>query len=76
VQKRRPPIFLKGELTVENSETSYSEKVGNTTFIICVKQSETAKKSLDAVFRDICIHEAVGGFFTSQYSLDELKKSS
>ena len=44
----------------------YSQRIGKTTFIVNVKQSESAKKPLNTVFQDICKHEALGGFFTDK----------
>lgn len=49
---------------MKDRNSSYPVKIGNTTFIVCVKQSESAKKDLDTVFQDICKHEALGDFFT------------
>ena len=31
---------------MENQNSSYSVQIGKTTFIVCVKQSETAKKPI------------------------------
>lgn len=42
---------------MENKNSSYSVQIGKTTFIVCVKQSETAKKPIEKVFKDICRHE-------------------
>ena len=42
---------------MENRNSSYSVQIGKTTFIVCVKQSETAKKPIEKVFKDICRHE-------------------
>ena len=39
---------------MENKNSSYSVQIGKTTFIVCVKQSETAKKPIEKVFKDIC----------------------
>lgn len=62
---------------MENKEVSYTTRIGNTTFIVGIKQSETAKKPLDAAFRDLCIHEALGGFPpTGKFSLEKFPKSS
>ena len=51
---------------MKDRNSSYPVKIGNTTFIVCVKQSESAKKDLDTVFQDICKHEALGDFFTGK----------
>ena len=32
---------------MENQNSSYSVQIGKTTFIVCVKQSETAKKPIE-----------------------------
>lgn len=52
-------------------------RIGNTTYIVSVKQSETAKKPIEKVFEDMCRHEVAGGFFTnSLLNLEKLQKSS
>ena len=62
---------------MKDKNSSYPVKIGNTTFIVCVKQSESAKKDLDTVFQDICKHEALGDFFTnSLLNLEKLQKIS
>ena len=38
---------------MENQNSSYSVQIGKTTFIVCVKQSETAKKPIEKMFKDI-----------------------
>lgn len=38
---------------------SYSTRIGKTTFIVNVKQSETAQKPLNTVFQEICKHEVL-----------------
>ena len=46
-------------------------------FVVCVKQSETAKKPIETVFKDICRHEVQEDFFSAGLlSLEKLKKSS
>ena len=45
---------------MENQNSSYSVQIGKTTFIVCVKQSETAKKPIEPIekmFKDMCRHE-------------------
>ena len=42
---------------MENQNSSYSVQIGKTTFIVCVKQSETAKKPIEKMFKDMCRHE-------------------
>ena len=36
---------------MESQNSSYSVQIGKTTFIVCVKQSETAKKPIEKMFR-------------------------
>ena len=56
---------------------SYSQRIGKTTFIVNVKQSESAKKPLNTVFQDICKHEVLGGFFTDKsFNLENPQKVS
>ena len=38
---------------------SYSTRIGKTTFIVNVKQSETAQKPLNTLFQEICKHEVL-----------------
>ena len=38
---------------------SYSTRIGKTTFIVNVKQSETAQKPLNILFQEICKHEVL-----------------
>ena len=47
---------------MENQNSSYSVQIGKTTFIVCVKQSETAKKPIEKMFKDMCRHEVTRGF--------------
>ena len=62
---------------MENKNSSYSVQIGKTTFIVCVKQSETAKKPIEKVFKDICRHEMLGDFSADKYlNLENLQKSS
>ena len=42
---------------MENQNSSYSVQIGKTTFIVCVKQSETAKKPIEKMFKDMCRHD-------------------
>ena len=37
---------------MKNQNSSYSVQIGKTTFIVCVKQSETAKKPIEKMFKD------------------------
>ena len=53
------------------------EILGKTTFIVNVKQSESAKKPLNTVFQDICKHEVLGDFFTDKsFNLENPQKVS
>jgi hypothetical protein len=62
---------------LENECPCYKTKFGNTTYIVCVKQAETAEKPLDEMFRKLCIHAALGDFCTTQkHSLDKIRKNS
>lgn len=62
---------------MENRNSSYSVQIGKTTFIVCVKQSETAKKPIETVFKDMCRHEVVGDFFSDNlFNLEKMQKSS
>ena len=47
---------------MKEQKHSYSQRIGKTTFIVNVKQSESAKKPLNTVFQDICKHEVLGCF--------------
>ena len=57
-------------------ENSYKIQIGNTKFIVCIKQAETAKKTLDEIFRGFCEHEITGKITSEKFSLEENKKSS
>ena len=46
---------------------SYTTRIGKTTFIVNVKQSESAKKPLNTVFQEICRHEMLGDFSADKY---------
>lgn len=62
---------------MENANTSYELRLGKTTYIVCVKQAETAKKPLETAFFDLCKHEVLGGFTPAQkFNLDNLAKTS
>ena len=56
---------------------SYTTRIGKTTFIVNVKQSESAKKPLNTVFQDICKQEVLGGLFTDKsFNLENPQKVS
>ena len=62
---------------MKEQKHSYSQCIGKTTFIVNVKQSESAKKPLNTVFQDICKHEVLGGFFTDKsFNLENPQKIS
>ena len=55
----------------------YSTRIGKTNFIVNVKQTESAEKPLDTVFKEICRHEVLGDFSADKLSnLEKLQKSS
>ena len=56
---------------------SYSTRIGKTTFIVNVKQSETAQKPLNILFQEICKHEVLEDCSADKSSiLENHKKSS
>ena len=62
---------------MKEQKHSYSQCIGKTTFIVNVKQSESAKKPLNTVFQDICKHEVLGDFFTDKsFNLENPQKVS
>ena len=62
---------------MKEQKHSYSQCIGKTTFIVNVKQSESAKKPLNTVFQEICRHEMLGVFSADKYlNLENLQKSS
>ena len=70
-------IAKAGRGDMKDKNLSYPIKIGNTTFIVCMKQSENVKKDLDTVFQDICKHEALGDFFTGKsFDLENSQKVS
>ena len=46
------------ETTEQNTE-GLTVKIGKTTFVVNVKQSETAKKPIESVLRSLCIRETM-----------------
>ena len=67
----------KGTDYMKEQKHSYSQRIGKTTFIVNVKQSESAKKPLNTVFQDICKHEVLGDFFTDKsFNLENPQKVS
>jgi len=62
---------------MKENTLSYTTRIGKTTFIVNVKQSESAKKPLNTVFQEICRHEMLGDFSADKYlNLENLQKSS
>ena len=49
---------------MKENALSYTTRIGKTTFIVNVKQSESAKKPLNTVFQEICKTRDVGRFFS------------
>lgn len=71
------PDWVGGTDYMKEQKYSYSQRIGKTTFIVNVKQSESAKKPLNTVFQDICKHEVLGGFFTDKsFNLENPQKVS
>ena len=52
---------------MKENTLSYTTRIGKTTFIVNVKQSERAKKPLNTVFQEICRHEMLGDFSADNY---------
>ena len=70
-------IIFERKMRMENTKTSYELRLGKTTYIVCVKQAETAKKPLEKALFDICKSEELGGTSTAQkFNLDNLAKTS
>ena len=62
---------------MESQNSSYSVQIGKTTFIVCVKQSETAKKPIEKMFKDMCRHEVTRDFLADNLmNLEKLPKTS
>ena len=70
-------MTIKGEIEWRNQNSSYSVQIGKTTFIVCVKQSETAKKPIEKMFKDMCRHEVTRDFLADNLmNLEKLPKTS
>lgn len=66
-----------GSSYMKEHNCSYSTRIGKTTFIVNVKQSETAQKPLNTVFQEICKHEVLEDCSADKSSiLENHKKSS
>lgn len=61
---------------MENIKSSYSIRIGNTTFIVNAKTSENAKKPLDVVLRSLCKREISGDFAALKNNLEKIQKTS
>lgn len=61
---------------MENIKSSYSIKIGKTTFIVNAKISKNAKKPFDMAIRNLCKHEIGDDFFTLENNLEKIKKTS
>ena len=69
--------FMKRRNGLYENTLSYTTRIGKTTFIVNVKQSESANKPLNTVFQEICRHEMLGDFSADKYlNLENLQKSS
>ena len=76
LSKGEPLPFTETE-EIEPMTIIYQTTEGKTTFIVNVKQSESAKKPLNTVFQEICRHEMLGDFSADKYlNLENLQKSS
>lgn len=62
---------------MDKTNLSYSTRIGKTTFVVRIKQSETAKNTLDTLFHNLCTHDVLGGFSTSdKFNLEKIQKTS
>ena len=62
---------------MEQSMNRFNLRVGKTTFIVCVKQAEDARKPLETALFDLCKREVLGGISTAQnFNLENLAKTS
>ena len=62
---------------MKENTLSYTTQIGKTTFIVNVKQSETAQKPLNILFQEICKHEVLEDCSADKSSiLENHKKSS
>ena len=59
---------------MKEQKYSYSQRIGKTTFIVNVKQSESAKKPLNTVFQDICKHEVWVAFLRTNRLIQKIHK--
>ena len=62
---------------MENTNSGYELRIGNTTYIVCVKQAETAKKPLEKALSDLCRQEILSGISTAEkFNLENMRKTS
>lgn len=62
---------------MENANSSYELRIGKTTYIVCVKQAETARKPLEKALSDLCKQEVLGGISnTEKFNLEKMQKTS
>ena len=62
---------------MKEQKHSYSQRIGKTTFIVNVKQSESAKKPIEKMFKDMCRHEVTRAFLADNLmNLEKLPKTS
>ena len=59
-------IWTDGEYVMDNYNSDFAVRLGRTTFIVCIKQSQTAKKPLERIIKDVCRHEVLGDFRTGK----------
>ena len=64
-----------GSSYMKEHNCSYSTRIGKTTFIVNVKQSETAQKPLNTVFQEICKHEVLEDCSADKSSILENHKN-
>ncbi len=60
VEGIRPFYILENRRKLmQGNKSMYPLRIGRTTYLVCVKQSESAVKPMEEVFRDICKQEAL-----------------
>ncbi len=62
---------------MDDKDNQYTVKIGRKTYIVCVKEAETATEPIDSAFRDMCRHEVTGEFSAGDsWNIENLPKSS
>ena len=61
---------------MSEQNNGFEKTIGNTRYIVTIKQSDTAKKSLDEKYKDICTHAVLGDFTGEKINFDELQETS